>query len=214
MKRLLIIPILLLFSLTLLVAQDDAKARAILDKTSEKYKQTTCKIEFNLTLEDTKSEKKDMIKGDVVIKDKKFKLTVPKVQTYFDGKTQYVYMPKNNEVSISTPSLQELQDSNPALILTSYTKHSTIRFSLDNKSNLPYHVIDVFPDYKSKKGYYKVIIKIDKKTNNLLSMHVLSQNGVHTLFEVTNFEKDLKYDDSFFVFDLKSNPKVIQNDLR
>lgn len=214
MNRYLILPIILLFSSFLVVAQDDAKARAILDKVSGKYKESVSKIDFTLTLEDTKTEKKEVIKGDVVMKGKKFRLMVPKVNTYYDGKSQYVYMLKNNEVSISTPTLQELQGINPALILTSYTKQSTVQFSLDNKPELPYNIIDVFPDFKAKKGYYKAIVRVDKKTFNLISMKVLSQSGVHTLFQVIKFEPKLKYDDSFFVFDFKSNPKVIINDLR
>lgn len=214
MKRTILIPLLLILSTALLFSQDDPKARKILDGSSLKFKNTGCKVDFTLTIDDTKTEKKEVIKGNVVMKDKKFKLTVPKVNTYYDGTTQYVYMPKNNEVTISTPTQKELQSSNPALIITGYTKQSTVQFSLDNKPNLSYHVIDIFPDFKAKKAYYKVIVKIDKKTSNLLSMKVLSQNGVHTLFQVIKFQKDLKYNDTFFVFDFKANPKAIVNDLR
>ncbi|MBN1462471.1 MAG: outer membrane lipoprotein carrier protein LolA [Paludibacteraceae bacterium] len=213
MKRNKFLILLLLFS-TVLLSQDDLKARKILDNATLIYKKSPCRVDFTLTLADTKTEKKEIVKGVVVMKDKKFKLTTPKVHSYFDGKTQYVHMLKNKEVSISTPSFEELQNTNPALILTSYTKQSTVQFSLDSKASLSYHIIDVFPDYKAKKAYYKAIVKIDKKTNNLISIKVLSQTGVHTTFVVNSFKKDLKYNDNFFVFDFKSNPNVITNDLR
>lgn len=214
MKYLLIISTLLFLSATCAFSQDDAKARAILDNTSKQYKQSISKIDFSLTIEDTKSEKKQSIKGSVVMKDKKFKLTVPTVHTYYDGTTQYVHMIKSKEVSLTTPSIKDLQDVNPAYILTSYTKQSTVQFSLDNKPGLSYHVIDVFPDYTAKKDYYKVIVHIDKKTNNLMLIRVLNRNGIHSLLKVLNNQTNLTFDDSFFVFDFKSNPKVIINDLR
>lgn len=214
MKKNILIIISLLSVLISLSAQSDPKAKVLLDKASAKFKKVPVKVNFSMTIEDTKTEKKEIVNGDVVFKNEKFKLMVPKVQTYFDGKTQYVYMPKNNEVSLSTPTKQELQDVNPAILLTSYSKNATVQFSLDNKPDSKYYIIDVFPDFKLKKAYYKSIIKLDKKTLDLISIKVLAQSGVHTLFQVNNFDTKSQYEDSFFVFDLKANPKVIVNDLR
>jgi outer membrane lipoprotein-sorting protein len=195
-------------------AQTDLKAKAILDKASAKFKKVPAKVNFTMTIEDTKSEKKDIIYGDVVFKDSKFRLTVPKVQTYFDGKTQYVYMHKNNEVSLSVPTKEELQDVNPTMLLTSYSKNASVQFSLDNKPELKYNIIDVFPDFKQKKAYYKSIVKIDKKTLDVISIKVLSQSGIHTLFQINSTDVKTQYEDSYFVFDFKANSKVVVNDLR
>lgn len=197
-----------------LSAQTDKKAKLILDNASAKFKKTPAKVNFTMLIEDTKSEKKEKIQGDVIFKADKFKLTVPKVVSYFDGKTQYVFTPKNNEVSVSTPTKQELEEVNPAMILSTYSKNASVQFSLDNKKELTYHIIDVFPDFKLKKSYYKSIIKINKKTLDLVSVKVLTQSGVHTLFQVNSIDTKGKYDDSFFVFDFKANPKVLLNDLR
>ncbi len=214
MKRFAILAISL-FVFGSLFAQIDTKAKSILDKASANLKKNeTIKIDFTLTLEDTKTGKKEVIKGDVVSKNNKFKITTPAVQTYFDGKDQYVYTLKNKEVSISTPTKDELQEINPALILSSYAKNSKIEFSLDNKESLPHHVIDISPDLKLKKPYYKTVVKIDKKTLQLISIKVLSQNGVQTLFAVNKIDTGVKYDDNFFTFDSKANPNVEINDLR
>lgn len=214
MKRFLISIFSISIFLFSLNAQTDKRAKAILDKASVRFKKEPAKVNFTMTIDDTKSEKKQIIKGDVIFKGDKFKLMVPKVTTYFDGKNQYVFMPKNSEVSISIPSKEDLENVNPAMILSSYTKNSSVQFSLDNAKDLPYHIIDVFPDFKLKKSYYKSIIKINKKTLELISVKVLTQSGVHTLFQVNSIDTKLKYDDSFFVFDFKANPKVILNDLR
>ncbi len=197
-----------------LFSQDDPKARAILDNCSKKFKETTSKIDFSLKIEDTKTEKQQTVKGNIVVKGKKFKLTVPTVHTYYDGKTQYVHMLKNKEVSLTTPILEDLQLINPAYLITSYTKQSTVQFSLDNKASSPNYIIDVFPDYKIKKEYYKAIVIINKKTNDIISIKVLNRNGVHTRLKVINNQKNLMFNDAFFVFDFKTNPDVITNDLR
>lgn len=195
-------------------AQSDMKAKAVLDKASAKLKKTALKISFTLEIEDTKTEKKETIKGEAYINKDKFKIVTPKVQTYFDGKTQYVYVQKNNEVSITNPTREELQDVNPAYILVSYAKKSSFQFSLDNKNDLSYHIIDVFPDFRAKKSYYKTIVKINKKTLDLIAVKILSQSGVHTTFTITTIDYKQNYADAFFVYDLRANPKVIVNDLR
>ncbi len=212
-----ILNILFLFiCFTIIVdAQTDSKAKAIIDKLSNQFKGQTVKIDFKLTVEDTKLDEnnKDVILGNLVMNGNMFRLEVPKVKTYYDGKDQYVFVLANKEVSVTTPSVNELQDINPAYMLK-FAQQSTVQFSLDNKKNLSYHIIDVFPDRQLKKTYYKSIIKVDKKTNKLISIKVLSQNGIHTLFEVRNFDNKMKVGKNFFIFDTKANPSVIINDLR
>ncbi len=213
MKKIAVIFAIILAA-TSLQAQSDAKAKAVLDKAAAILKKNTAtKIDFTLTIEDTQSNQKESMKGDIVMQGVKFRTNTPLLQTYFDGKNQYVYMAKNKEVSISIPTKEELQE-NPALLLSNYSQESSVHFSLDDKSSLPYYTLDLFPDLKSKKTYFKSIIKIDRKTSALISIKVLSKNGIHTLFEVNKIEAKDKYNDNFFVFDTKANPKVIINDLR
>ncbi len=197
-----------------LQAQSNTKAKAVLDKAAASLKKNTAtKIDFTLTIEDTQSNQKETMKGDIVIQGAKFRINTPLLQTYFDGKNQYVYMAKNKEVSISIPTKEELQE-NPALLLSNYSQESSVHFSLDDKDSLPYYTLDLFPDLKAKKTYFKSIIKIDKKTSALISIKVLAKNGIHTLFEANKIEAKDKYNDNFFVFDTKANPKAIINDLR
>lgn len=214
MKRFSVISLILFLSTITLLAQNDPKAKAILDKTAIKFKQNAVKFDFTLTLEDTKTDKKKLVKGNALVKGEKFKLIVPSVDTYFDGKTEYVYVHRNNEVSISTPTKAELQDINPAYLLSSYTHKSSVQFSLDNKPETGIYTIDVFPDHSLKKNYYKAIVRIDRKSMQVLSIRVLCQNGVHTLFQISNLQGNQKFSDSYFVFDFKANPKVSVNDLR
>ncbi len=215
MKKAINIFLFLICSIVTLSAQTDPKAKAVLNKLINQFENKTVKIDFKLTIADTKLDEnnKDVILGNLVMQEDMFRLEVPKVKTYFDGKDQYVYVMANKEVSVTTPTVDELQDINPAYMLK-FAQQSTVQFSLDNKKNLSYYIIDVFPEHQLKKSYYKSIIKVDKKTNKLISIKVLSQNGIHTSFEVRNFDNKLKVEKNFFIFDTKANSGVIINDLR
>lgn len=210
--------ILLLISLSLFclssIAQSDPKAKAILDKTVKQMQGAATKSSFELLLVDTKTEKKETVKGEVYMKGKKFKVVVPSVHTYFDGKSQYVHVLKNKEVTITTPTKDELAETNPAYFLSSYSVKSSIQFSQDNKPNFTYHIIDIFPDFAAKKDYFKVTVLIDKKTSSLMSVKVFSRNGVQSTIKLTKLDFAQKLDDTFFVFDFVKNPKIIKNDLR
>lgn len=194
-------------------SQTDPKAKAILDKAAAKYNSSPVQVFFQINVTDTKSGKKDSFKGDVVMNGKKFRITTPSAQTYYDGRNQYVYVAKNNEVSISIPTPKELQEVNPAFLMSSYTVHATVQFSLDNKSSDPYYTIDVFPDYSQRKEYYKSIVQIDRKTMQVKSIKVLSKNGIHTLFTAQKTQRK-SLNDAFFVFYPKAHPGVVVNDLR
>ena len=67
----------------------------------------------------------------------------------------------------------------------------------------------------STKGRYgvKAIVKVNRNTMNVVSINVLSKNGVHTLFSVTGTAKST-YNEAAFTFYPKSHPGVIVNDLR
>lgn len=48
-------------------------------------------------------------KGTISIKGKKFHATTPDAIIWFDGKTQWTYVKKNDEVNVSTPNESQLQ---------------------------------------------------------------------------------------------------------
>lgn len=205
---------LFLLSFTTLMHAQNAQAKSIIEKTIAKFNQAAVKADFELVIHDTKAQKKDIYRGEFILKGDKFKTILPAAHTYYDGKTEYIHLVKNNEVTVITPTKEELQEINPAFILINSTKKSTIQFSADEKANSPYHLIDIFPYYNDKKPYYKAIATINKKTFELVSIKVLSKNGIHSTLTISKFQSRLSYDDSSFTFNFKANPKVVINDLR
>ena len=98
----------------------DPKAMALLDKSTSSFNSNkSSKIDFSCLIENTQSNKKQNLKGYLLLKGEKFKLSVAGVDTYFDGKTEYVYMPESAEVTVSEPGKEEVKKLNPILIITS-----------------------------------------------------------------------------------------------
>ena len=47
-----------------------------------------------------------------------------------------------------------------------------------------------------------------------MDMTVFNKNGVESVYEITTFSSNIKYEDTFFKFDKKSKPGVVEIDLR
>jgi outer membrane lipoprotein-sorting protein len=210
MKRIFSIFLFCLFT-SLLFAQNDPQARAIIDKASASLRQNTVHVAFNLLVEDLKAEKTQTLKGDLLMKSNKFKLKVGEVETFFDGKTEWVYVPKNKEVSVSEPDPKELQEINPTLLLSGYSKKAIIQFGKE-KSETSYS-IDIFPEEK-KKPFFKINVVLNKKTQQLISIKMFGRNSMNTTLQVTKYEQGVNIEDTSFVFDVKKHPGVNVNDLR
>ena len=212
MKRFFILTLVVFFSLGIF-AQNNPKARAIIDRAATLLQKSGVKVEFSMIVEDLKATKKQTVKGDLWMKGSKFKLKVADVETFFDGKTQWVYMPKNKEVSVANPDAQELQDINPTLILSGYSKKGIVQFSQGNKADAPTQSIDIFPENK-KKPFFKITVVLDTKSWQLLSIKMYGRNAVNTTMQVNKYQSGVNIDDAMFVFDSKKYTGVNVNDLR
>ena len=102
------------------LAQD---AVTILDKSAQFYEQSNgIKAKFTLHTSIPQQNVSESLEGIIQMKGDKFKLETPDMTTWYDGKTQWVYVERNEEVNISTPTGDELQFTNPALVLRMYKK--------------------------------------------------------------------------------------------
>ena len=79
-----------------------AQARAILDKTSKVIGH------------------KSGVSASFTVKGGKFNARTPQAIVWFNGKTQWTYMKKNNEVNISTPTQAQQQMMNPYTFINVY----------------------------------------------------------------------------------------------
>src|SRR5690554_4268926 len=101
MKYIQTIVIAALIAITGSLHAQDAKAKAILDKVSNKTRQyATITSEFTFTLEDKAADLKQTQEGTLKMKGKKYFIKLGDNNIYSDGETRWTYNDEMNEVYI------------------------------------------------------------------------------------------------------------------
>ena len=214
-KCILILSVFFVFSSSVLAQYVEAEAKAILDKTAQAIQNSTgSKVEFSLTINNAQTNQKQTMNGTLLLKGDKFKLSIADTETYYDGKSQWLYMPDIEEVTVSTPTAEELSEINPTTILSSYKQ--SFKLSKENDRTVdgkPAFVVNIYPEDRNK-PYHRIEIVVDKSTYDIISISTFGKGGMDTTIKVKKYEKGQNFADQIFVFDAKKYPDVEVIDLR
>jgi len=121
MKKLLTLIAVALMAIPTL-AQKDPAAKKVLDATASKLaSMKSVKASFNITTF-AGAHEQGSTSGTMLLSGKKYKMEAPDLMTWFDGKTQWTYIPDNDEVNVSTPSKEEQAQSSPYAFIGLYKK--------------------------------------------------------------------------------------------
>ncbi len=145
--------------------------------------------------------------GSILIKGKKFHATTPQAIVWFDGKTMWTYMKKNEEVNVTSPTEAQLQAINPYNIINLYK--NGYNSTLNNTGNS--YVVHLTTNAKNRK-IKELFVTIDKKSYHPTQVKLL-QGKNWTIFDITDLSKS-KVSDSQFRFNAKDFPKAEVIDLR
>ena len=217
MKRQIFIVISFLFSV-LSFAQEtavDPKAKALLDKAIVAFEtKKGLSADFVIKVENSRNEKSENFQGNVLLKGEKFKLSLADVDTYFDGKTQYVLMKKENDVTISNPEKEDMKEINPILLINSCKTDYKMRYLGEEKvGNKIMEKVELYPNDLNSK--YSIITLLMTKDELQLNTIILKgKNGIITHFQLSKIEYKKDLADSLFVFNVAKNPNVEVVDLR
>jgi outer membrane lipoprotein carrier protein len=220
MKKL---PSLLCFSLFMifsgtLSAQNDPKAKGILDEVSKKTKTyKTISASFALSITDKDKKNTDKQEGNLMVKGSKYKVEIAGQTIISDGKTVWTYLKESNEVQINNAEANEDNDKiTPTNIFTIYEKGFKYEFVKEEttKSGAVIQQIKLFPLDPKKKNYHTAIISIDKAKKQITSMQVMMKDGSTSLYTVKKFTTNTEIADGVFTFDKAKYPKVEVVDLR
>lgn len=226
MKKLLIFSILTILSAGAAFAQKDASAKAILNQVSAKYKlYDAVKTDFNFTLENPQAGVKETQSGTLTAKSKqnKFKVSlygadaatknVPQQEIISDGKTQWTYLKKDNEVQVSNVDISG-EGLNPAKVFTIYEKGYKYLYTGEKKiAGKIYQEIDLTPE-DEKKAFFKVRLEIDKAKKQIYSALIFDKNGNRYTYILKTFTPNVPVNDNIFTFDTKAHKGVEVVDLR
>lgn len=188
---------------------------SILDKAATAYENANG-ISASFTL-NTRSEVQKMsesFEGTIQMKGDKFTLITPDMSTWFDGKTQWTYVERNDEVNVSTPSGEELQFTNPAMLLRVYKKGFTPAYIGESTAANGKAAYDIKLTPKKKGDILSVELQIEKFSGFPAKIKVEAKNGITNTIHISNLKTGVNQSDDFFVFKESEYPDAEVIDLR
>ena len=144
--------------------------------------------------------------GSIYVKGRKFHATVPVATVWFDGRTQWTYMKRNNEVNVNNPSESELQAINPYNFINIYKSGYTYSMATSG-GNYTVHL-----KASASRSIKEMYVVVDKKSYVPSQIRML-RSGKWTTINVTNFKK-ATLNDSMFRFNSRDYPSAEVIDLR
>lgn len=192
----------------------DNKSTVILNKLSKTYKTyKSLKASFKIKINNKQTKTTVTQSGVLYQKGKKFKVDISGQEISCDGKTIWTYLEDANEVQISKFDAKTME-INPSEIFTIYEKgfiHSYMGQKTVGKSTID--LVKLTPMDKNK-SYFLVKLSVDKLASKIKEMSVHNKNGIVTTYTITRFEPNVNINDSYFRFNPKDKPGVIEIDLR
>lgn len=202
MKKLSIFLLLMMACLTS-GAQNSSLARKVLDKTAAVVgNKDGASANFSMT-----SKKYGNITGNIAIKGNMFHAATSDAIVWYNGKTQWSYLKKTNEVNVNTPTEAQQMRMNPYKFITMYKKGYNMGIT-DKGSNYWIHLTA-----QNKSGaVQEFYICVNKKTYKLSQIR-MRQGSEWTDISISNF-KTKKLSNAQFTFNVKDFPNAEVIDLR
>lgn len=206
---------LLLLSLVIpFIGIEAQNARTILDKAATTYNNAgSVTASFTLDSKEIKTKSVYSIDGTAYMKGDKFKIDIPEATTWFDGKTQWVYMKGTDEVNISEPTGEELQGISPSSLFSIYKQGFTLTYK-GEKHVMGTTVLEVelTPQDKAS-NYTKIVVQINKSTNLFHQITLVDKSYENTL-TIRKMQTKTNLPEKTFVFSKSEYPNAEIIDLR
>ncbi|UII21221.1 LolA family protein [Fulvivirga ligni] len=210
------ISFILMFSLFGIVAfaQQDPKAKQVLDAMSAKMKKTPA---YSADITSSMVNKVDGINeefgGKITVKSDMYKLEMDDQVVINNGSTVWTYLPDVNEVNIDNYSPDE-DEISPSKIYDAYKSGYKYMFvSETTVGGEAVSEIDLVPNDKDAQ-FFKIKLYITKNDKNLKSWTMFDKSGNQYQYTIKNFKSNISPKDSFFAFDTAKYPGVEVIDLR
>ncbi|HTO17344.1 MAG TPA: outer membrane lipoprotein carrier protein LolA [Edaphocola sp.] len=194
-------------------AQQDAKAKGVLDKMSAKINgMSSMKANFNLIAKDAKGKVILNENGVLQMKGENYNVSLGKQVMISDGKTMWTYMAENKEVQISNFDPDEVQFSPKKIFPTNYAKEYNYTYAGERVVNgKKVDIIYLTP--KNKKNYKSVTILVDK-TGMITSGSIEETNGGYYTLNLKGVQTNAASSDAIYTFDASKYPGVEVIDIR
>lgn len=191
------------------------EAQAILDQAAQAYEQSNgIKANFAIHSVVPQQNISESFEGVINMKGDKFKLETPDMITWYNGETQWVYLMRNEEVNVSTPSGDELQLTNPAVLLRQYKKGFAVQYKGRSTTRQAKSAYDITLTPKKKSDIQQVDLQIEKVSHIPAAITITDKNGATVSIHISKWVTGKNQADSFFSFNESDYPDAEVIDLR
>jgi outer membrane lipoprotein-sorting protein len=201
MKNLILACMLICMSFNL-NAQNDPKAKALLDQVYNKVKSyDNLYIAFKYALDNSKENVHQETNGDVTLKGDKYLFNYLGATKLFDGTKTYTIIPENEEVVIESNENKEEDAITPSKMLTFYTDGYNYQMDiLQNVNGRQIQYVKLTP-IDSNSQTKEILLGIDANTKHIYNLIEVGNNGTKTTITVSSLKTNEPLPDSMFSFD-------------
>ncbi|HZH97120.1 MAG TPA: outer membrane lipoprotein carrier protein LolA [Flavisolibacter sp.] len=194
---------------------NDPEAKKILDAVSTKFKSYNApQATFTYKIENAQGKALSTKKGTVIMKGSKYRVSIPGMEIFSDGRVNWNYDKSANEVTMKDVDAASGEITPQKLFTNFYDKDFLYKLNGEKKeAGKTLQEIELTPTNKSR-PYHKVYIWIDKATKTFYSARILEKTGNRYSYTINTFKPTSASSDATFAFDKKRYPGVEVVDLR
>lgn len=197
----------------LAAGDDDVRARKILDQTAAKLKAMKgMTIHFTIAQYQGKKLQANS-NGQIDLQQTLFRLTMPDMLSWFDGKNQWSMVPDDTEANLTAPTPEEQQAMNPYAFLSLYKSGYTFECNRTKLTNGTEGWKILMKAKSATKKLSRIQVEIDR---TYTPVRVTMQQGKSKMvrIDVNRMEGNRTFPANHFAFPQKEYPNVEIIDLR
>lgn len=185
----------------LVMSQDAAKAKSLLD---EVYNKVTgydnVYVDFKYVLNNKEANVNTETRGDVTLQGDKYLFNYLGAQQLYDGKKVYTIVPENEEVTIEDKSEDE-NTITPSKMLTFYKQGHNYQWDvLQNVHGQKIQFVKLVP-IDTNTEIKSILLGIDVETKHIYKLIETGKNGTITTITVNSFKTNQPLSKTLFTFD-------------
>ena len=194
---------LFLISVVFGYAQQDFRAKQILDEVSQKTRSfKSISADFVFSMKNEEMDINERNEGSIILKGQKYVVDLPDigVKVFSDGKTIWNYMEDGNQVTISNMEDGGSDLMDPSSVFTIYEKGFQSKYVGEKTTgNQVLHQIELFPD-SEEYGISKILLAIGEPDKMIKSALLYDADGNIYGIDVKTMDTTNDLPDSYFVF--------------
>ena len=186
----------------------DQTANTLLKKAAAKMSGT---VSFSVTVVNLDADKKETFrhKVDILYNAPRYRVKTSDLDIYCNGKSVWQLNKPNKEVVITPMTDSDDDITNPARLLSNYSKSFRAKFIREESDGTA--IVDLQP--MKARSYHKIRLFINSKTGLLKKMEQHNFDSSRGVYTLSNF-KNTKATDADCTFNTKANPGVEVVDMR